>query len=51
MANSRLQATRKAREVHRVNIQRSVEHRLQVARAQGNESLVHQLEAEMKYFS
>jgi hypothetical protein len=31
---------------HRTNIQRSLEHRLAVARAQGNDALVQQLEAE-----
>jgi len=51
MSQSRLQIARKAKETHRVNIQKNLEHRLQVARSQGNESLVRQLEAEMKYFS
>lgn len=33
--------------IHRDNIQRRLQHRLDVARAQGNQPLVHQLEAEM----
>ncbi|MBW4615623.1 MAG: hypothetical protein KME21_20570 [Desmonostoc vinosum HA7617-LM4] len=51
MNQSRLQIARKAQQTHRANIQRSIEHRLQVARAQGNEKLIRQLEAEMKHFS
>ena len=31
---------------HQANIQRSLEHRLQVARTKGNQELVHLLEAE-----
>ncbi|BAY73610.1 Small EDRK-rich factor-like N-terminal domain-containing protein [Nostoc sp. DSM 114161] len=49
MNQGRLQAARKAREAHRENIQKSLEHRLQVARAKGDEQLIRQLEAEMKY--
>ncbi|MFN6560565.1 MAG: hypothetical protein RMY28_012230 [Nostoc sp. ChiSLP01] len=49
MNQGRLQAARKAREAHRQNIQKSLEHRLQVARAKGDEQLIRQLEAEMKY--
>jgi len=41
----------KAAEAHRVNIQKSLEHRLEVARAQGNEQLVRQLEAESNYYN
>ncbi|HIK43303.1 MAG TPA: DUF4278 domain-containing protein [Leptolyngbyaceae cyanobacterium M65_K2018_010] len=36
-----------AAEAHRKNIQRSLDHRLAVARAQGNEKLVQQLEEEL----
>ncbi|MBC1241868.1 MULTISPECIES: arginine synthesis PII-interacting regulator PirA [Nostoc] len=49
MNQGRLQAARKAREAHRENIQKSLEHRLQVARAKGDEQLIRQLEAEMRY--
>ncbi|MDF5711176.1 MAG: hypothetical protein PUP90_26770 [Nostoc sp. S4] len=50
MNQGRLQAARKAREAHRENIQKSLEHRLQVARVKGDEQLIRQLEAEMKYY-
>jgi Domain of unknown function (DUF4278) len=36
-----------ATEAHRNNIQQSVQHRIEVARAQGNENLLHQLEDEL----
>jgi hypothetical protein len=49
MNQNRLQSGRKAREAHRENIQKSLEHRLQVARAKGDEQLIRQLEAEMRY--
>lgn len=51
MSNNRVQAMQKAREAHKQNIQRSLEHRLQVARAKGDEKLIRQLEAEMNYFA
>ncbi len=51
MNQNRLQTTRKAQEAHRQNIQKSLEHRLQVARAKGDEQLIRQLEAEMRYSS
>lgn len=51
MNQSRLQRARKAQEAHRENIQRSLEHRLQVARAKGDEQLIRQLEVESRYSS
>ncbi|ARV58198.1 hypothetical protein BZZ01_05725 [Nostocales cyanobacterium HT-58-2] len=51
MSKSRLEMTKKAREAHQFNIRRSLEHRLEVARAKGDENLIRQLEAEMRYFS
>ena len=51
MLNNRVQAAKKAEELHRQNLQKSVEHRLQVAKANGDENLVRQLEAEMKYLA
>lgn len=36
---------------HRANIQTSLEHRLEVARAKGNEDLIRQLEAEQNYYN
>lgn len=49
MSQNRLQAMRQAKEVHRQNLRKNIEHRLEVAKAQGNEKLIHQLEAEMRY--
>ncbi|MGH8001884.1 MAG: arginine synthesis PII-interacting regulator PirA [Brasilonema sp.] len=51
MARNRVEVITKARKVQQLNIIRSLEHRLEVARARGDESLIRQLEAEMKYFS
>ncbi|AUB39276.1 hypothetical protein COO91_05268 [Nostoc flagelliforme CCNUN1] len=51
MNQNRLQSGRKTQEAHRENIQKSLEHRLQVARAKGDEQLIRQLEAEMRYSS
>jgi len=49
MLNNRQQAAQKADELHRQNLQKSVQHRLEVALAKGDDKLVRQLEAEMKY--
>ncbi|MBD2296674.1 hypothetical protein H6G06_25125 [Anabaena sphaerica FACHB-251] len=51
MSSNRLQAVQKAEEAHRQNIQRSVKHRLEVARAKDDENLVRLLEAEQAYYS
>lgn len=51
MNRNRQQAAKQAADAHRVNIQRSLEHRLQVARANGDEQLVRQLESEISYFN
>ncbi|MBK1987838.1 hypothetical protein A0J48_009850 [Sphaerospermopsis aphanizomenoides BCCUSP55] len=51
MSSNRLQAVQKADEAHKQNIQKSVEHRLEVAKAKGDEKLVRQLEAEQAYYS
>jgi hypothetical protein len=48
---TRLEAAQRARQIHRENIQRSLQHRLEVARTRGDEKLIRQLEEEMKYFS
>lgn len=42
---------KKASETHRTNIQKSLEHRLEVARAKGDETLIRQLEAEYNYYN
>ena len=47
MADERRALLREASRIHHENMQRSLAHRLAVAQAQGNESLVHQLEDEM----
>ena len=36
---------------HRANIQRILQHRLEVARAKGDQTLVRQLEAESNYYN
>jgi len=46
-----LQRFQNAAEAHRVNIQKSLEHRLQVARTKGDEKLIRQLEAEKSYYN
>ncbi len=38
----------KLSDVHRANIQKRLEHRLEVARANGDENLIRALEAEMR---
>ena len=50
MIKNRMEAAQKAREAHQVNIKRSLEQRLQVARAKSDENLIRLLEAEMRYF-
>lgn len=44
-------SVRQAAEAHRANIQKSLQHRLEVARANGDEKLVRQLEAESNYYN
>lgn len=51
MNRNKQQAVRQAAELHRQNIQKSLQHRLAVARANGDENLIRQLEAEMRYFN
>ncbi|RAM50214.1 MAG: hypothetical protein C6Y22_18380 [Hapalosiphonaceae cyanobacterium JJU2] len=50
MITSRTEVIKKAREAHKESIRRSLQHRLEVARTKGDENLIRQLEAEMKYF-
>ncbi|MBW4481847.1 MAG: DUF4278 domain-containing protein [Tildeniella torsiva UHER 1998/13D] len=45
--NSRRHLLREAAEAHRINIQQSIQHRIEVARAQGNDNLLRQLEDEL----
>jgi hypothetical protein len=42
---------KQAAEVHRASIRKSLQHRLEVARAKGDESLIRQLEAEINYYN
>jgi hypothetical protein len=51
MNANKLQGFQKTVEIHRANIQKSLEHRLQVARAKGDENLIGQLEAEQNYYN
>lgn len=51
MKSSIRQRFQEATRNHQANIQRSLEHRLEVARAKGDENLVRQLEAEAKYYN
>ena len=50
MNNARVKAANQMRAAHKQNIQRSLEHRLQVARSKGDLNLIKQLEAEIRYF-
>lgn len=47
---NRQEALKQTAATHRDNIQRRLLHRLEVARAKGDEDLVRQLEAEANYF-
>jgi hypothetical protein len=51
MKSNRLQRIQEAGRNHSASIQKSLDHRLQVARAKGDENLIRQLEAEQKYFN
>jgi hypothetical protein len=51
MALNKLQSTQSVQKVHQQNIRKNIEHRLEVARSKGDENLVSQLEAEIKYCS
>ncbi|MFB2835698.1 hypothetical protein [Floridanema evergladense] len=46
--NRKREDLQRVADVHRANIQRRLEHRLEVARANGDENLVRMLEAEMR---
>jgi hypothetical protein len=50
MIRNRMEAANKAQEAHKQSILRSLEHRLEVARAKGDDNLVRQIEAEIRYF-
>ncbi|MFB2898769.1 hypothetical protein ACE1CI_38135 [Aerosakkonemataceae cyanobacterium BLCC-F50] len=46
--NRKREDLQRVADVHRANIQRRLEHRLEVARAKGDDNLVQMLEAEMR---
>lgn len=49
MNKNRQQLIVQTSQVHRDNLRRNLQRRLEIARAQGNESLIRQLEAEASY--
>lgn len=51
MKRNTLQRFQLGAKTHRANIQTSLEHRLEVARAKGDENLIRQLEAEQNYYN
>jgi len=51
MNRNKQQRLQKAVEAHRANIQKSLQHRLEVARARGDENLIRQLEAEFNHYN
>lgn len=51
MNNNRLPRWQQVAQAHRANIQKSLEHRLQVAKAKGDRNLISILEAEKNYYN
>lgn len=49
MMNKNQEALKQVAAVHRANLQKNVQHRLEVARAKGDDRLVKMLEAEASY--
>jgi hypothetical protein len=49
MNKNRQQSINNAATAHRESLRKNLQHRLEIARAQGNEKLVRQLEAEASY--
>ncbi len=49
MNRNRQEILKKAASAHRENLRKSLQHRLEVARVEGNEKLLRQLEAEANY--
>lgn len=49
MNKNRQQMVTEAARAHRESLRRNLQHRLEVARAQGNDKLVRQIEAEAAY--
>jgi hypothetical protein len=51
MKSNQQQRLQSAAQTRRANILKSLEHRLEVARAKGDENLTRQLEAEKNYYN
>jgi hypothetical protein len=51
MNKNRQEALKQVAAVHRDNLRKNLQHRLEVARSQGDENLVRQLEAEASYLN
>jgi len=51
MNNNRQEVLKKVAVTHRANLQKNLQHRLEVARTKGDENLVRLLEAEANYIS
>jgi hypothetical protein len=51
MNKNRQQLVTKAASAHRDSLRKNLQHRLEIARAQGNDALVRQLEAEASYLN
>lgn len=49
MSKNRQEILKKAASTYRESLRKSLEHRLEMARSQGNDQLVRQLEAEASY--
>jgi hypothetical protein len=48
MNKNRREDLKRTAEIHRANIQKRLQHRLEIAKANGDQELVEQLEAEMQ---
>lgn len=51
MNKNRQQLVTKAVSAHRESLRKNLQHRLEIARVQGNDALVRQLEAEASYLN
>lgn len=51
MKRNSQQSVSQVAQIHRANILRNLEHRLEVARSKGEKNLIAQLEAERNYYS
>lgn len=51
MFNAKSKLVQQVKSVHRDHLRRNLQHRLEAARNQGNDSLIKQLEAEARYLN